>query len=123
MNIRESLLVVAIDVGISSSGYAYVFKDDNIHVDDLPRIFAKYFNWEAGFDKEVSLKAPTCVLLNPEREFLAFGYRAEDMYSDLVLKGNHSDYYFFKEFKTMLRETQVSTITEKKDIFTGIKSC
>lgn len=123
MNIRKRMLVaVAIDVGTSSSGYAYVFRGD--YIDDLPRIRAKHFNMEAGLiDKEVSLKSPTCMLLNPEREFLAFGYRAEDMYSDLVLKGNHSDYYFFKEFKTMLRETQVSTITEKKDIFSGIKSC
>lgn len=69
MKIRECILVVAIDVGTSSSGYAYSFRND--YMDDPLKIRLNH-DWEAGFNNELSLKAPTCVLLNPEKEFLAF---------------------------------------------------
>lgn len=57
----------------------------------------------------MSLKAPTCVLLSPKQELVAFGYEAEDLYSELALEENHYDHYFFKEFKMLLYETNVST--------------
>lgn len=120
MKNRECFIVAAIDVCSSSSGYAFIFMHDFIK---YPLNIQISHIWEDEFPHDWSSKASSCVLLNPKREFLAFGYKAEDLYSDLVFKGNHSDYYFFKDFKMVLRETQVSTLTEIKDILSVMKSC
>lgn len=51
-----------------------------------------------------------CVLLSPQQEFMAFGYEAEDKYSDLAIDENHHDYYFFEGFKMLLYKSEVITI-------------
>nr|XP_034329294.1 heat shock 70 kDa protein 12A-like isoform X1 [Crassostrea gigas] len=97
-------LVVAIDFGTTHSGYAYSFKHD--YKKDPLKISANK-HWVDGSRGTASLKAPTCVLLSPRREFIAFGYEAEDLYSELFLDENHYDHYFFKGFKMLLYETNM----------------
>lgn len=104
---KDKLLVAAIDFGTTFSGYAFSFKHD--YKTDPLRISTNQ-NWVAGSRGLVSLKAPTCVLLDSKKEFLAFGYEAEDMYSELALDDNHFDYYFFKRFKMVLHDTRVSIV-------------
>lgn len=102
---RDQLLIAAIDIGTTHSGYAYSFEDD-YKVDPLKISINPI--WTAGSSHLVSLKAPTCVLLGPRQEFKAFGYEAEDFYTDLALDENHLEYYFFKGFKMVLYEKEVS---------------
>ncbi|WAR12108.1 HS12A-like protein [Mya arenaria] len=70
----DHLLVAAIDFGTTFTGYAFSTK--NI-LDD--RINCSSFQAE-GFKSE---KAPTCVLLNSDETFNAFGYDAQTKYADL----------------------------------------
>lgn len=98
---KDKILVAAIDFGTTFSGYAFSFKHD--YKDDPMNIKANN-SWFAGSMSLVSLKAPTCVLLSPKRDFLAFGFEAEDKYSELALDDEHTDYYFFKRFKMILAE-------------------
>jgi hypothetical protein len=54
------------------------FKTDplNIHYNHL---------WNAGARALSSIKTPTCLLLDKEKKFVAFGYDAENQYADLVM--------------------------------------
>lgn len=106
------LLVAAIDFGTSSSGCAFSFRH-GYKVDPLDIQFIK--KWMGDNDCYIdSKKLPTCVLLSPQKEFLSFGYEAEQKYSELAFDSNHYDHYFFKEFKMVLHETRVSTTASKK---------
>ena len=62
-------MVAAIDFGTTFCGYAFSFKDkmSEVHMNN---------NWgaEAGC---ASFKTPTCVLLDPQKKFHAFGYDAQ----------------------------------------------
>lgn len=104
---KDQLLIAAIDFGTSHSGYAFSFEND-YKVDPLK--ISTNPNWVAGSRGFVSLKTPTCVLLSPRQEFIAFGYEAEDLYSELALDENHYDHYFFKGFKMVIYKKGVSTI-------------
>lgn len=55
----------------------------------------------------MSMKAPSCVLFNPQKEFHSFGYEAEDHYSHLANSGVHENWYFFSRFKMRLYENKV----------------
>lgn len=111
---KDKLLIAAIDFGTTFSGYAFSFKHD--YKTDPLKISTNQ-NWVAGSRGLVSLKAPTCVLLSPQKEFIAFGYEAEDLYSELALDENHYDHYFFKRFKMVLHESRVSTTPRKVNLF------
>lgn len=100
---KDQLIGAAIDIGITFSGYAYALKDD--HMRDPFRITTS--KWMGN--SLLTSKGPTCVLLSPRQEFMAFGYEAENMYSKLILDEKHFDYYFFEGFIMSLYETRVST--------------
>lgn len=100
---KHYLLVAAIDFGTSTSGYAISFKHE-YKMDPLNIKFND--SWLAGSFYFNSKKAPTCVLLNPQKEFLAFGYEAEEEYAELAFDSKHNDHYFFKEIKMVLHETR-----------------
>ncbi|KAK3100172.1 hypothetical protein FSP39_015747 [Pinctada imbricata] len=94
----EPLLVAAIDFGTTFSGYAFSFKHD--YVRDPLKINAS--NWIAGTQTLISPKAPTTVLLDTKKQFHAFGYEAENKYSELVDEGKHKGWLYFSRFKMKL---------------------
>ncbi|XP_062591252.1 heat shock 70 kDa protein 12A-like isoform X2 [Saccostrea cucullata] len=50
----------------------------------------------------MSPKAPSSVLLNPDKTFHSFGYKAEEEYASLVENDEHQDWYFFTKIKMRL---------------------
>jgi hypothetical protein len=89
------MLVAAIDFGTTYSGYAYSFKDSWATV--------RTNSWKGG--EQLSYKAPTALLLNPDLSFKAFGFEAESFYANLTSDddGTCRDFYFFKRFKLILK--------------------
>lgn len=103
MSFRKSqsgrLVVAAIDFGTTYSGYAFSFSED--YEKDPTKVYAQT-KWVAGSAALMSLKTPTILLLNPDKSFKAFGYEAENEYTQLAEDGEHEDYYYFRRFKMML---------------------
>ncbi|OPL33181.1 hypothetical protein AM593_07742, partial [Mytilus galloprovincialis] len=58
--------------------------------------------WHAGSRQLLSLKTPTCLLLDSDKNFVAFGYEAENEYAELVMEEEHHEYYYFHRFKMRL---------------------
>ena len=96
----ERPITAAFDFGTSTSGYAFAFTDDkNV-------IFTNC--WQ--MDKDVlttTAKAPTSVLLMPDKYFDSFGYDAEERYAELCNEEEQNGWYFFQRFKTLLYKTKV----------------
>ncbi|XP_056017396.1 heat shock 70 kDa protein 12A-like [Ostrea edulis] len=102
----RKLFVAAIDFGTTYPGYAFSATSD------WSKVLTS--NWTGG--KVVTLKTPTALLLNSDKEFQAFGYEAEDQYLDLARDEEHEDYYFFHRFKMILHsEKAISRKTKLKD--------
>jgi hypothetical protein len=70
-----------------SKGYTCHFKSESFALTNV---------WAGS--KLLSLKAPTAVLMDSNQEFMAFGYEAENKYSELVADGEHEEYYYFHRF-------------------------
>ncbi|XP_053379631.1 heat shock 70 kDa protein 12A-like [Mercenaria mercenaria] len=99
------LAVAAIDFGTAFTGFAYSFLDKPGQI-----ITSK---WDGDNVRTATEKAPTCVLLSPDKRFVAFGYEAEERYSTLMLEdkanggtSNAKEHYFFERFKMMLYKTK-----------------
>ena len=92
------LISVSIDFGTSYSGYAYSTRQD--FKTEPTKIHSKE-HWPA-VTKGFSSKTPTVLLLNPEKGFEAFGYEAEERYSELALEDKHKNWYYFRLFKMKL---------------------
>ena len=95
-HLGNSLFVVAIDIGTTYSGYAFASKQD--YTCD-PR---KYNTSAWQGSKLLSLKTSTTVLLDENKELVAFGYEAENQFSDLVSENEHKTYFYFHQFKMLL---------------------
>lgn len=127
----EHLIVVAIDFGTTYSGYAFSL---GVEFETQPTKISSNKPWTAS-QGLVSHKAPTSILLKPDKSFYKFGYEAEDKYNDLAQSEaeDFRDYYYFRRFKMMLharknlqRETVIEDETGKqlkaKTVFSyGIK--
>ncbi|XP_062596294.1 heat shock 70 kDa protein 12B-like [Saccostrea cucullata] len=103
-------VVAAIDFGTTYSGYAFSFRShpNDIHTPQT---------WCAGSSSLASLKAPTCLLLNPDKSLNSFGYEAQDKYVNLVLEEKHRAYFYFERFKmTLHQEKNLSRRTTIEDI-------
>ncbi|XP_071141897.1 heat shock 70 kDa protein 12B-like [Mytilus edulis] len=100
---RDYLLVAAIDFGTTYSGYAFSMRDT--YKTDPLKILANQA-WNAGGRQLLSLKTPTCLLLNSKKEFDSFGYEAENKYAELVMDGEQEDYYYFHRFKMSLHNNK-----------------
>ena len=85
---------IAIDLGMTFSGFAYVIgKESN-----------KYFiQPQSGCGAR---KMPTAVLLNKNKELHAFGKEAREKYS-LLDEEELGDWYFFDRFKMMLNDVSM----------------
>ncbi|VDH91509.1 Hypothetical predicted protein [Mytilus galloprovincialis] len=87
--------IIALDFGTTYSGYAYLSKSKftrnplKIHVNQA---------WKSGYRQFLTLKTPTCVLLDIKKEFKCFGYDAENEYGDKCMDDIYNDYYFFRGF-------------------------
>lgn len=102
----KKLFVAAIDFGTTYSGYAFS------STSDWSKVLTS--NWTGG--KVVTLKTPTALLLDANKEIKAFGYEAEDQYIELAREEEHEDYYFFHRFKMILHsEKAISRKTKLKD--------
>ncbi|KAL3879862.1 hypothetical protein ACJMK2_032141 [Sinanodonta woodiana] len=100
----KTMLVAAIDIGTTYSGWAFSFKHE--YDTDPTKIVAR--QWYGG--QMLSMKAPTTVLIKPDaKTFDSFGYEAETKYSELASVGNneHKCWYYFSRFKMMLHEKMV----------------
>lgn len=106
---RDYLLVAAIDFGTTYSGYAFSMRDT--YKTDPLKIHANQA-WNAGGRQLLSLKTPTCILLNSNKDFDSFGYEAENRYADLVMDGKQDDYYYFHRFKMSLHNNKVIVILQ-----------
>jgi hypothetical protein len=95
------LVVAALEFGTTTSGYAFSFKC-NFERDPLKISFP---NWNNG--TFLSVNTLTCLLLNKKKQYVAFGYDAEDRYAELVDDEKQDDYYFFDRFTMSLHNNEV----------------
>lgn len=84
-------MVAAVDFGTTYSGYSFSMRAD---WEDNPLKISNPI-WRAGSRQFVSEKTPTCLLLNSNREFVAFGFEAENKWIDLLLDNEHKEHYYF----------------------------
>ncbi|XP_053399071.1 heat shock 70 kDa protein 12A-like [Mercenaria mercenaria] len=103
--VQDRLQVAAIDFGTTYSGYAFSFHGD--FNEDPLKIITN--NWLVGATKAVSLKTPSCILFDPDRNFHSFGFEAEDEYADLAADEKHYEWFYFKRFKMLLYEQKKLT--------------
>lgn len=95
-------VVVAIDFGTSFSGFAFSFN----YRDGSEDI---YMNRAWGSAQGYStLKTPTCLLLNPQKKFVKFGFEAAEKYAELE-DAKDKSFYCFDRFKMMLHGSEVSS--------------
>ena len=95
-HLGSSLFVAAIDFGTAYSGYAFASKPD--FASDPPKYSTS--SWQGS--RLLSLKAPTAVLLDENKELVSFGYDAENQFSDLLTEDEHQAYFYFHQFKMLL---------------------
>lgn len=94
------VMVAAIDFGTTYSGYGFSFKHKPNDV-----IVNKNWGEELGTS---SYKTPTCVLIDRNKQFVSFGYKAEHDYSQFCAEGKGEGYDLFRHFKMMLYKNKVS---------------
>ena len=96
-------VTAAIDFGTSSSGYAFAFKKKGTE-----KLKSPFLNkWQMGSASSSTDKAPTCLLLKPDRTFDSFGYDAEDKYARLCDNKKQKGWWYFQKFKMLLYKTKV----------------
>lgn len=93
----NKLFVAAIDFGTTFSGYAFGVR--KYLIDDPKRVTCIQWYGNGG---AVSHKVPTTVLLDERKNFVDFGYKAEEKYAEFAEDNTHAEYYYFRRFKMML---------------------
>ena len=88
--------MAAIEFGTTYSGFAYSFKHEWTKTS-----VAQYHGGEY-----ISYKAPTTLLLYPEKYFYKFGFDAEKEYAALAKADKHRDYFFFRRLGSILKPNQ-----------------
>ncbi|XP_051554287.1 heat shock 70 kDa protein 12B-like isoform X2 [Myxocyprinus asiaticus] len=95
-------VVVAIDFGTTSSGYAFSFTED-------PETIHMMRRWEGGDPGVANQKSPTCLLLTPDLRFHSFGFAARDSYHDLD-PDEARHWLYFDKFKMKIHSTSDLTM-------------
>uniref|UniRef100_A0A8C5QLT4 Heat shock 70 kDa protein 12A n=1 Tax=Leptobrachium leishanense TaxID=445787 RepID=A0A8C5QLT4_9ANUR len=90
-------VVVAIDFGTTSSGYAFSFSKE-------PECIHIMRRWEGGDPGVSNQKTPTTMLLMPDRKFHSFGFAARDFYHDLD-PSESKHWLYFEKFKMKLHSS------------------
>nr|XP_014426237.2 heat shock 70 kDa protein 12B-like [Pelodiscus sinensis] len=106
-------VVVAIDFGTTSSGYAFSFSND-------PEAIHMMRKWEGGDPGVANQKTPTSLLLTPEGAFHSFGYTARDYYHDLD-PDEARDWLYFEKFKMKIHSTSDLTMQTELEAMNGKK--
>jgi hypothetical protein len=104
---EDYLFVAAIDFGTKYSGYACSSRND-FKMDPLKIVGNQA--WNGGGRRHLSLKIPTCLLLDDKEEFVSFGYEAENNYTDTVMDNKQNEYFFFQHFKMQLYKNKVNNL-------------
>ena len=102
-------MVVAIDFGTTFSGYAFQHTSDYNPDDPTRNIYCPQA-WNCGKKQLISMKTPTCLLLDRNKDIDSFGYEAEEKYANLCLDGDNQNFYYFRRFKMKLMNTEVHFI-------------
>lgn len=103
-------IVVALDIGTSYSGYAYSDKKE------IKREDINLNEWSGNFSHDKKAKCPTVVMLNEDKSFDSFGYKAEERYAKMVKQKTHLKCYRFRDFKMKLyHEKNITETFEIKD--------
>lgn len=93
-------LVCAIDFGTTFSGFAYApkveYQYDPLNI-SVP-------TWDAPSSVQISYKTPTTLLLDKDKNFVAFGYEAENTYAELAEDELNEDYFYIRRFKLRLHD-------------------
>ncbi|XP_064601156.1 heat shock 70 kDa protein 12A-like [Liolophura sinensis] len=106
MALSKPLLVVAIDIGTTYSGYAFSFQHEFL-ADKLKITTNKV--WSDGDNHlQTSYKTPTSVLIDPDGHFHSFGYEAETKYPQLPKNKEEKDWLLFRRFKMILYKSEIS---------------
>ncbi|XP_063353542.1 heat shock 70 kDa protein 12A-like [Pelmatolapia mariae] len=96
--------IIAIDFGTAYSGYAFSLTPKGAEIDPIMRKWGK----ELGLD---TVKNPTCILFNEDKEFIKFGYEAKNAY--VRMRGEEAKKsYFFENFKMAIFGKRVSRNVE-----------
>uniref|UniRef100_A0A8C8RRQ3 Heat shock protein family A (Hsp70) member 12B n=1 Tax=Pelusios castaneus TaxID=367368 RepID=A0A8C8RRQ3_9SAUR len=106
-------VVVAIDFGTTSSGYAFSFSS-------APEAVHMMRKWEGGDPGVANQKTPTSLLLTPEGAFHSFGYTARDYYHDLDPE-EAQDWLYFEKFKMKIHSTSDLTMKTELEAVNGKK--
>lgn len=97
-------IVVALDIGTTYSGYAFqtteAFKENPLNIQYTQ-------SWNAGRNRMVSHKTPTCLLLNKQEKLCAFGYEAEAEFVKCIANKSSQNCYYFHRFKMKLCKREV----------------
>ncbi|XP_033839907.1 heat shock 70 kDa protein 12B isoform X2 [Periophthalmus magnuspinnatus] len=105
-------VVVAIDFGTTSSGYAFSFThSEAIHI--MKR-------WEGGDPGVANQKSPTCLLLTPDLRFHSFGFLARDFYHDLD-PDEAQHWLYFDKFKMKIHSTSDLSMETELEAVNGRK--
>nr|XP_015199351.1 PREDICTED: heat shock 70 kDa protein 12B [Lepisosteus oculatus] len=111
--VRPFSVVVAIDFGTTSSGYAFSFTHD-------PEAIHMMRRWEGGDPGVANQKSPTCLLLTPEQRFHSFGFAARDSYHDLDPE-EAQHWLYFDKFKMKIHSTTDLTLETELEAVNGRK--
>ena len=114
---EDHLMVAAIDFGTTYSGYAFSFRYD--FENDPLKVSAN--SWTAGSGGLMSHKTPTTVLIDDSGELDAFGYEAEDRYTELADDDAHGGHYYFRRIKMMLFDPKTVNNNQLKIIVSGAR--
>uniref|UniRef100_A0A3Q2CMI3 Heat shock protein 12B n=1 Tax=Cyprinodon variegatus TaxID=28743 RepID=A0A3Q2CMI3_CYPVA len=106
-------VVVAIDFGTTSSGYAFSFTQDSEAIHMMKR-------WEGGDPGVANQKSPTCLLLTPDLRFHSFGFAARDFYHDLDPE-EAQHWLYFDKFKMKIHSTSDLTMETELEAVNGRK--
>ncbi|XP_063411135.1 heat shock 70 kDa protein 12B-like [Mytilus trossulus] len=96
---KKYLMVASLQIGRTYSNYAFSTRHD--FMDDPLKIHINPV-WNSGSSRHQSISTPTCLLLDKDKEFLAFGYDAENRFAEVMEDGEIDDHYFFQRFTTLL---------------------
>ena len=88
--------MAAIEFGTTYSGFAFSFKHE------WTKTIVRQFHG----GEYLTHKAPTTLLLYPDKTFCKFGFDAEKKYAALAEEEKHRDYFFFRRLESIFKPNQ-----------------